>query len=114
MASLDECHDALEVLAKRLAAVDKTKHKKNIPDRSMSLTLLDHDVEFRGRLHDGELRDIERVEPGGPKADVRLTMSSDDLIALTNKELSFAHAWATGRVHLDASFRDLLRLRSFG
>ena len=39
-------------------------------------------------------------------------MSSDDLVAMTNRELSFAHAWATGRVRLDASFRDLLRLRA--
>jgi hypothetical protein len=41
-------------------------------------------------------------------------MTSDDLIALTEKRLSFPHAWATGRVHLDASFRALLRLRKFG
>ena len=38
--------------------------------------------------------------------------TSDDLVAMTNGDLSFAHAWATGQVRLDASLRDLLRLRS--
>ncbi len=114
MASMDECQQAIEVLAERLSGFDQNHRKKTIPDRTLSLGLLDIDTEFRGRLHEGELVDIHPVEPGGPKADVRLTMTSDDLIALTEKRLSFPHAWATGRVHLDASFRDLLRLRKFG
>jgi putative sterol carrier protein len=47
-----------------------------------------------------------------PKADIRLTMSSDDLLALTSGQLSFAPAWASGRVKLEAGLRDMLRLRS--
>ena len=47
----------------------------------------------------------------GPKADIRLTMKSDDLIALTDGELQLRPAWATGRVKLEAGLRDLLRLR---
>jgi hypothetical protein len=38
-------------------------------------------------------------------------MNSDDLIELTERRLRFTHAWASGRLHLDASLRDLLRLR---
>ncbi len=64
---------------------------------------------FRGRLHDGQLVDI--VQERGPKPNIRLTMNSDDLIDLTDKRLAFSHAWATGRLHLDAGLRDLLRLR---
>ena len=64
-------HDAPEVLANAQQPLTRRSTKKNIPDRSMSLTLLDHDVEFQGHLHDGELRTSERVEPG-PKADVQL------------------------------------------
>ena len=55
-----------------------------------------------------------RVVPDGPdvaRADIRLTMTSDDLVALTSGELSFGPAWATGRVKLEAGLRDLLRLR---
>ena len=49
--------------------------------------------------------------PAVPKADIRLTMTSDDLLALTDGELHFGSAWATGRVKLEAGLRDLLRLR---
>ena len=38
-------------------------------------------------------------------------MTSDDLIDLTDKRIRFTQAWASGRIHLDASLRDLLRLR---
>jgi hypothetical protein len=112
MASLDECQAALEELAGRLAAVDPKRREKTIPDRSLSLHLLDLDVFLTGVLHSGELTGIALGDPRGPKADIRLSMTSDDLIALTEKRLSFPHAWATGKVRLDASFRDLLRLRS--
>ena len=46
-----------------------------------------------------------------PKADIRLTMTSDDLVALTDGRLHFGKAWASGRVKLEAGLRDLLRLR---
>jgi hypothetical protein len=46
-----------------------------------------------------------------PRADIRLTMTSDDLVALTDGRLSFGSAWQDGRVKLEAGLRDLLRLR---
>ena len=49
--------------------------------------------------------------PSVPKADIRLTMTSDDLLALTDGQLNFGSAWASGRVKLEAGLRDLLRLR---
>lgn len=112
MASLDDCRAALDELVARLATVDKQHRESKIPDRTLSLHVLDHDMMFRGTLHKGELVDIVETEPEGPKSDIRLSMTSDDLVAMTNHELSFAHAWATGRVRLDASLRDLLRMRS--
>ena len=59
------------------------------------------------------MRDLHAVPdgPSVPKADIRLTMTSDDLVALTDGELSFGTAWACGRVKLEAGLRDLLRLR---
>lgn len=98
----------------RLTSYEPKNKDKKIPDRTLSLHIMDHDVMFEGCLHNGELRDVEVVDPGGPPADIRLSMTSDDLLALTAGELHFAHAWATGRIRLDASLRDLLRLRSLG
>lgn len=109
MASVEQCEAALAELARRLDGYPHEARRDGIPDRTVELTLLDLDVTFRGRLHDGQLVDIEQAS--GPKPNIRLTMTSDDLIDLTDKRLQFSHAWATGRLHLDASFRDLLRLR---
>lgn len=39
-------------------------------------------------------------------------MTGDDLVAMVGGDLNFAKAWASGRVRLEAGFRDLLRLRS--
>ena len=111
MASVEQCEAAIAELTDRLHGYPHEVRRDNIPDRTVELTLLDLDVTFRGRLHDGELVDIERVTAPGPKPNIRLTMNSDDLIDLTDKSLRFSHAWATGRIHLDASLRDLLRLR---
>ena len=55
--------------------------------------------------------DVVRDGPTVPRADIRLTMTSDDLIALTDGRLHFGNAWATGQVKLEAGLRDLLRLR---
>lgn len=112
MASLEESRLALEELARRLAGVDHAHRQKTIPDRSLSLHLLDHDAFFVGLLHNGELTHIHLDESAGEKTDIGLSMTSDDLLALTEHRLSFPHAWATGRVRINASFRDLLRLRT--
>ena len=113
MATVAECRTAIDELAAMLSAVDEQRRRKHVPDRSLSLHVMDHDIFFRARLHDGELVDIHETTAREPKANIRLSMTSDDLVALTRKELSFPHAWATGRVRLDASIRDLLRLRAF-
>ncbi|WP_233495907.1 alkyl sulfatase C-terminal domain-containing protein [Geodermatophilus sp. TF02-6] len=82
-------------------------------DRSLSCRLPDLGQVVRGRLARGSVHDL-RAEPEGQsleKADIRLTMSSDDLVDLTEGRLSFGPAWASGRVKLEAGLRDLLRLR---
>jgi putative sterol carrier protein len=43
---------------------------------------------------------------------VRLAASSDDLVALVSGDLTPPVAWATGRLTVEASVLDLLRLRS--
>jgi hypothetical protein len=109
MASVEQCEAALQELARRLEEYPHETRRERIPDRSVELTLLDLDVSFVGRLHDGRLVDICRGSLSKPN--IRLTMNSDDLIDLTDKRLRFSQAWASGRLHLDASLRDLLRLR---
>ncbi|WP_244524086.1 alkyl sulfatase C-terminal domain-containing protein [Blastococcus sp. DSM 46786] len=82
-------------------------------DRSLSCRLTDLEQVVLGRLSSGSVRNLHAVPDGAgvPKADIRLTMTSDDLVALTDGRLSFGPAWASGRVKLEAGLRDLLRLR---
>jgi putative sterol carrier protein len=110
MATVEECEQALRDLAAKLAALDTQKRGQVVLDRSLSCTLRDLGVIFAGQLRDGELRDIRQV----PSADaqIKLTMASDDLLKLTSGELSFGHAWASGRLRVDANVFDLLKLRS--
>lgn len=110
MASVEECERAFRALAVKLAGADDAARKKTAFDRSLSCSLRDLRVIFAGQLRDGQLLDIRQVARAD--AQVRLTMSSDDLIKLVAGELSMGSAWATGRIKIDASIFDLFRLRS--
>lgn len=110
MATVDECEKALVGLAQRLASVDPELRRRHSLDRSLSCTVTDLDVIFSGNLTDGSLDHISRTPL--PAAQIRLTVRSDDLVALTAGSLSFPVAWASGRLKIDASMMDLLRLRS--
>jgi hypothetical protein len=109
VATADECERALQCLADRLATSDTSRRKADF-DRSLSCTIRDLDIIFAGRLKDGQLLDIGRTNT--KDAQVRLAMSSDDLVALVDGRLKMAPAWATGRVKVEAGVRDLLKLRS--
>ncbi|RBY81459.1 sterol-binding protein [Blastococcus sp. TF02-09] len=109
MATMEQCLTALRSILGDLASNPAAAGL----DRSLSCRLTDLDQVVVGRLSAGAVHDM-RVVPDGPdvaRADIRLTMTSDDLVALTSGELSFGPAWATGRVKLEAGLRDLLRLR---
>jgi hypothetical protein len=110
MASVDECESALRELAALLRTVDADTRQQHAVDRTLSCWVSDLKEVFTARLGAEGLTDIARG--GKHDGQVRLKLSSDDLVALTKGELSFPVAWATGRVKVDASITDLLRLRS--
>lgn len=110
MATIEQCKAALEDLASRLHTMDEDDRREHAFDRSLSCAVPDLDVTFSGALEDGHLVGIT-TDPA-PKAQIRLSADSDDLVALTAGELNFAQAWLSGRVKVEASVRDLLRLRS--
>lgn len=112
MATVDECEKALRSLADRLAGTDGdgARGKAAGLNRRLACRLTDLDTEFSGRLVDGQIKDLIR-EPD-PDAQISLILSSDDLIALTDGKLNFVSAWAGGRVKVNASIRDMLKLRA--
>ena len=109
MATMDECLKALKGILGDIAAHPAAAGL----DRSLSCRLTDLHEVVLGRLSSGSVRDLHVLPhgPDVPKADIRLTMSSDDLIAMTDGRLHFGKAWASGKVKLEAGLRDILRLR---
>ena len=113
MASVQECERALLSLADRLAAVDPDVRGRYAVTRSVSCCVRDLGVVFRARLADGSLAEVECLDGrDGGKAQVRLVTTSDDLLALVSGTLSPPAAWASGRLKVEASVLDLLKLRA--
>ena len=113
MASVEDCDRALRSLADRLAAVDADTRNRYVIARTVACRVPDLGVAFLGRLDEEGLREIRCVEAVDKSdAQVRLVASSDDLIALVEGSLQVPSAWATGRLKIEASVLDLLKLRS--
>ena len=112
-ASPEECREALTTFSENLGKATGNARAAAQLDRSLSCWVTDLDLSFSGRLHDGRIDDLKESQGRPPhKAQIRLALSSDDLVALVNGRLNFAAAWASGRVKLEASILDLLKLRS--
>ncbi|HEY8481168.1 MAG TPA: SCP2 sterol-binding domain-containing protein [Spirillospora sp.] len=110
MANEEDCRAALGRVVERMKEVDPDKFAEHVVERTISCVIPDLGVAYRTRLHrDG----LEPFEPDDdPKAaQVRLTVASDDLVAMADDRLNPAKAWATGRLKIEASVFDLLRLR---
>lgn len=109
MATFEQCQAALARFAAQLAA-DASKGKKVSIDRTFSCSITDLGAIFTGRLLNGTLLDLHVAQEA--KAQVRLSMPSDDLIALVDGDLKLPAAWAAGRVKISASPLDLIKLKS--
>ncbi|MBD2898919.1 SCP2 sterol-binding domain-containing protein [Actinomadura nitritigenes] len=110
MANEDDCRTALDRIAERLAEVDADRFAEHVVERTISCRIPDLGLAYRTRLHVGGLDPFEpAADPAA--AQVRLTVDSDDLVAMAHEELNPAKAWAAGRLKVEASVFDLLRLR---
>lgn len=105
MATLQECREALTELTTDIAESGKDLDF----NRSLSASVTDLNVVLKGRIEDGGFHDIE--ESVDPAADVKLTLTSDDLIQLCRGELNAMKAMATGKLKIQASMADLMKLR---
>ncbi|MEU5523052.1 sterol-binding protein [Streptomyces sp. NPDC047860] len=112
MATIEECRAALDKLSDSMRSAEGDVRAAAAMDRSVSCHITDLEVTFAGRLTGGRI-EVHDTLPGPPreKAQIRLAMTGDDLVALVDGELHFAKAWGSGRVRLEAGLRDLFRLR---
>lgn len=113
MATRSECERALRALIEQLHAVDPEVRKKYALSRSLALRVPDLQVVFLASLEGDVVENLRCVEGvDGRDAQVRVCADSDDLIDLLGGRLAPAIAWATGKLKIEASMLDLLKLRS--
>ncbi len=111
MASEKQVDAALRTVAQRLAALDAETRAKYLLERTVSCRVPDVHRTWNGRLCEQGLVDISIED--GRRAQVRLTIGSDDLVALVAGRLAVPAAVATGKIRVQASPFDLLRLSAF-
>ena len=114
MATPAQCQRAVDYLVLRLSDLPLETRRRHAPDRSLAIEVTDLGIAYVGRMVQGELADVASVPLplSGEPAQVRLALSSDDLIALADGVLSLSSAWATGKLRVDASVLDMVRLRA--
>ncbi len=110
MATVEEVEAVINDLADKLESLDPTYRAMLPSRRTIQATCPDLDLVVHAIWRNGRLSEV-RQGPA-PRADIRITCDSDDLLKLANRELAFGHAYATNRVQVHASMTDLLRLRA--
>ena len=110
MNTAEQCREALQKLTSRLSELSPADREQYFGDRTISVTIPDLGVTFTTRLDSGD-NVVREVGPGEPPADIRLTANSDEVVSLAESPMNIARAWVAGRVKVEASMKDLFRLR---
>jgi hypothetical protein len=110
MNSAEECREALQKLAGRLAELSPADREQYFGNRSISVTIPDLGITYATKLGSGD-DPVHEVSPGDPPADIRLTANSDEVVALAQQPMNIARSWMTGKIKIEASMKDLFRLR---
>jgi len=110
MATAEECREALQKLTGRLSEMSPGERDQYFGNRSISVTIPDLGVTNASVLGSGH-DPVREVAPGEPPANIRLTASSDEVIALAEQPMNIARAWMSRRIKIEASPKDLIRLR---
>ena len=110
MSSAEECRLALQKLAGRLSELSPAERDRYFGNRTISVTIPDLNLTYVSVLGSGD-DPVRQAAPGDPPADIRMTAKSDEVVALAEQPMNIARAWVTGRVKIEASVRDLFRLR---
>lgn len=110
MATEAEVEIVLAELLARFEQVDSGTRAMLPSRRVIEAHCPDIDLVRYAEWSTGELVVLD--SPPRRRPDIRVTIDSDDLVALADGRLSFSRAYAANRIRLDASMTDLLRLRA--
>ena len=110
MTTAEECRTALQKLAGRLSELSPDERDQYFGNRTISVTVTDLGVTFVTVLGGGN--DPVRVAgPGEPAADIRIAGDSDQVVSLAQQPMNIARAYFSGKVKIEASMKDVFRLR---
>jgi SCP-2 sterol transfer family len=101
-------------LAALMARLDgnEANVRSAIPSRKVLVCHVpDLDAAWYSVVEHGRVSQPTEIPPNG-RADITLRVGSDDLVDLVEGRTSFLSAFTAGKVKVDASIVDLLRLRS--
>jgi predicted lipid carrier protein YhbT len=116
VASQSQVDQAVASVAARLRRVDPQVRSRHVVQRTVACHVPDLGLTWSGLLCEDGLVGVVAQETaaldGGERAQVRLHVDSDDLVALADGQVPLAVAWAAGRLRVEASVRDLLKLRA--
>jgi len=111
MASAEDCRKALESLTGRILNMDPADRATHLVEREISCKVDDLGVTFVTRLGPDGVAPVTLANGSSGQAQVRFTTKSEDLLAIAEDPGSFARAWLSGRLKIEASVLDLFRLR---
>lgn len=111
MATVEEVEAVLDRLARRLERVDPSYRGMLPGRRTIEARFPDLEAVYHAVWRHGSVSGPYAGECDG-RADIRIVLESDDLVAMSEGELDFARAYASSKVKLEASMTDLLRLRA--
>ena len=110
MHTAEECQEALQKLAGRLSELKPEERAEYFGNRTISVTVTDLGVTFVTVLGAGN-DPVRPAVPGEPPADIRIAGGSDQVISLAQQPMNIARAYFSGKVKIEASMKDIFRLR---
>ena len=111
MATKAEVERQLGLLMARLDG-NEANVRSAIPTRKvLCCHVADLGADWYSVVENGHVSQPSEAPPNG-RADIILRVGSDDLVDLVEGRISFLSAFTSGKVKVDASILDLLRLRS--
>jgi hypothetical protein len=111
MATVEECRKALENLTARISDMKPDDRAAFLAERTLSCGIPDLGVTFLTRLGPNGADPVREAGPEDGAAQIRFTATSDVVVSIADDPGSFARAWVTGRLKVQANVFDLLRLR---
>lgn len=111
VATVEEVEATVHHLLQMLDRVDPSYRAMMPSRRTIQATCTDLDLTYHAKWRNGHLTEVV-PGPADGRPDIRISLDSDDLVALAEGELDFGRAYATDRIRIQASMTDLLRLRA--